>query len=79
MEQFIVNVITEEIKYTEKQIKIANSKIQRRWIITVKNNDKYEIYGTFNDVLNVCNTITQDIISVVSKRHTPTILKHEGE
>ena len=53
--------------------------MQRRWIITVKNNNKYEIYGTFNDVLNVCNTITQDIISVVSKRHTPTILKHEGE
>lgn len=74
MTHFKVNTIVEEIEYTEKQIKIARAEKDRRWIITLKNGTKYEVYGTFNSVLEVCNIIDQNPISVISERYQPTLL-----
>ena len=69
-----VDVIWEEVGYTEKQVKVARAEEDRRWIVTFKDGTKYEVYGAFNAVLDVCNVIDQDPVSVVSKRHQPTLL-----
>lgn len=69
-----VSVIREEVKYTEKQLRVVRAEEDRRWVVTLKDGTKYEVYGTFNAVLDVCNVVDQDPISVVSKKHQPTLL-----
>ena len=70
-----VSNISEEVSFTEKQLKVARAEGDRRWIVTLKEGTKYEVYGTFSKVLEVCNALNQDPVSVVSKRHQPTLLE----